>query len=852
MKRHCFFLLLVSYCVACIAHSRTVELFNREWRFCLGDIPEASQSHYDDHQWELLGLPHSFSIPYFMAKDFYVGTGWYRKHLSITEEELAQCISLEFDGAFLQTDVFVNGKLAGSHTGGYTGFSINLTKALRAGDNVIAIRVDNRWRADVAPRAGEHTFSGGIYRSVRLVKKQPLHIGWCGVGVTTPLLASHNGRSSDVVATIDLHNRTSQDADCRIVCTVRDAQGHAVCQAEEQRLLPADRQTQVSIHTPIIAQPHLWSPASPCLYTLHTAVYHGDRRVDEECTPFGFRWIEWTKDKGFFLNGQHTPLRGANVHQDEAGWGDAMTAAGMGRDVRMMKEAGMNFIRGSHYPHAPQFSDACDTEGVMLWSECPFWGIGGFEADGYWNASAYPVADADTAGFHANVRQQLKEMVLIHRNHPSIIAWSMCNEVFFSRADRMEGVRHLLQQMVDDCHRLDPTRPAAIGGSQRPLGEHRIDLIGDIAGYNGDGARLPDFQCPPVASVVSEYGSVTADRPGDYHPGWGDLTVNEGWKGYDWRSGHAVWCGFDHGSIAGSTLGKMGIVDYFRIPKRAWFWYRNTYSHIAPPEWPSSGSPAKVILSASKKEGIRTDGTDDTRLRISLTDNAGHPVSAAVETTVRIISGPGQFPTGKSICFRPGHDIRILDGQASISIRSYYSGTTCITATGKGLAPDTLFLQFVGDAPYAPSSAGEVKERSYRPYSRNVTLVQEFGFNNPAFASSATEGHPASMVTTSSTGEYWEAAASDARPWLTLDTEKGLELEEVSLRFFGQSPRKLTIETSIDGQKWTPLKDLRTSQEAFRLPVPGSSPCRCRFIRLSFLEGRPSVSLFRVRGKVTF
>lgn len=787
-----------------------------------------------------------------MAKDFYVGTGWYRKHLFITKEELAQCISLEFDGAFLQTDVFVNGQLAGSHTGGYTGFCIDLSKALHAGDNVIAIRVDNHWHPNVAPRAGEHTFSGGIYRSVRLVKKQPIHISWCGVGITTPLLASHQGLSSDIKATFDLNNLTGQDAPCRLVCTVIDAQGNSVCQTEHLEFLPAQRQTHVTVHTPLLAHPHLWSPSSPYLYSLHTAVYYGNRLMDEEQTSFGFRWIEWTKDKGFFLNGQHTWLRGANVHQDEAGWGDAMTANGMKRDVRMMKEAGMNFIRGSHYPHAPQFSDACDTEGMLLWSECPFWGIGGFGDDGYWNASAYPIADKDTAAFHANVLQQLKEMILIHRNHPSIIAWSMCNEVFFSRADRMENVRHLLSQMVEYCHRLDPTRPAAIGGSQRPLGENRIDLIGDIAGYNGDGARLPDFQHPSVASIVSEYGSVTADRPGSYHPGWGDLEINEGWKGHAWRSGHAVWCGFDHGSIAGSTLGKMGIVDYFRIPKRAWYWYRNTYSHITPPEWPKSVRPAKVSLSASKTNDIRTDGTDDTQLLVTLTDSTGHIVNTAIETTLRIVSGPGQFPTGKSIRFRPDHDIRMTDGQASISMRSYFSGTTCIVATAQGLASDTLFLNFIGEVPYDAQSSWEVKDRPYRPYSRKETPVQEFGFNNPAFASSASTGHAASMVTTNSTTEYWEADASDNQPWLMLDTEKGLELEQLTIRFFGNSQRKLTIETSIDGQKWLPLKTIRTSQEEYLLRWSQRTPHRCRFIRLQFLEGRPSVALFRVRGKVTF
>lgn len=147
-------------------------------------------------------------------------------------------------------------------------------------------------------------------------------------------------------------------------------------------------------------------------------------------------------------------------------------------------------------------------------------------------------------------------------------------------------MRKLLEETVKLSKQLDPTRPAAVGGAQRPLGEKRIDKLGDIAGYNGDGSYIPEFQQPGMPTVVSEYGSTTADRPGEYDPGWGDLAKNNAQNGFPWRSGQAIWCAFDHGSIAGSALGKMGIIDYFRIPKRAWYWYRNAYRGITPPEWP--------------------------------------------------------------------------------------------------------------------------------------------------------------------------------------------------------------------------------------------------------------------------
>jgi len=145
-------------------------------------------------------------------------------------------------------------------------------------------------------------------------------------------------------------------------------------------------------------------------------------------------------------------------------------------------------------------------------------------------------------------------------------------------------VQRFLCKLVAYSHELDPTRPAAIGGCQRG----NIDKLGNVAGYNGDGARL--FADPGVPSIVTEYGSTMADRPGRYEPGWGDLPSTPGadrnivgsWR-LPWRSGEAIWCGFDHGSLAGRRFGSMGLVDYFRLPKRQWYWYRNEYLHIPPP-----------------------------------------------------------------------------------------------------------------------------------------------------------------------------------------------------------------------------------------------------------------------------
>ena len=196
----------------------------------------------------------------------------------------------------------------------------------------------------------------------------------------------------------------------------------------------------------------LWSPEHPNLYSVKTIIVLEDRNaVDSYASPLGFRWFKFTADQGFFLNGEHYYFEGANVHQDHAGWGDAVADSGFFRDVKLVKGAGFDFIRGSHYPHAPAFATACDNLGILLWSENCFWGVGGFKGDGYWNCSAYPTNTADETGFEASVKASLRDMIRINRNHPSIIVWSMCNEPFFSAKQVMPKVQQFLTNLAAYC-----------------------------------------------------------------------------------------------------------------------------------------------------------------------------------------------------------------------------------------------------------------------------------------------------------------------------------------------------------------------------------------------------------------
>ncbi|MDO4162928.1 MAG: glycoside hydrolase family 2 TIM barrel-domain containing protein [Bacteroides sp.] len=850
---------LIAICQSVGAVPRRVENFNCEWRYMRGDHQGAEQPAYDDSQWEVVGLPHSFSMPYFMAKDFYTGYGWYRKSFNVEQREQEGCVFLEFDGVFQEAEVYVNGQSAGCHVGGYTGFYVDISRYIQHGSNTVAVRVNNLWQPDVAPRAGEHVFSGGIYRNVRLVFKSPVHIDWYGTFVTTPDLDKSQGQTATIRIETDVCNRSAQDGNYRLRTEIIDPDGNIVATTENRQIIAAHSTEKLVQTTKKLRKPQLWSPTSPILYKAISKLYKGKKLIDQEETTFGFRWMEWTADRGFFLNGEHLYFHGVNVHQDQAGWGDAVTEAGMHRDVSMMKEAGFDLIRGSHYPHAPAFVQACDELGMLFWSEAPFWGIGGFKPDGYWNASAYPVHPADEAGFEESALQQLQEMIRIHRNHPSIIAWSMCNEAFFSAAKSMSGVRRLLQRMVDVSHQLDPTRPAAIGGAQRPLGNDRIDCIGDIAGYNGDGATQPDFQHPDIPNLVSEYGSTTAERPGEYAPGWGDLAKDDGWKGRSWRSGQAIWCGFDHGSIAGSALGKMGIVDYFRIPKRSWYWYRNEYRQIAPPTWPVEGRPAQLKLEASKTTNIRTDGTDDVQLTVNVLDAEGRQLSNSPSVQLTRLSGPGEFPTGRSILFEKDSDIRILDGQAAISFRAYYAGQTIIEATSPGLPPVRLTLSFVGTEAFQPGISHETTERPYQRYV-NQTDGEElltFGPNNPTFAGSQLNGHGAGMAADSNPHTYWQAAQEDTAPYWMLDTEKGLTLHSVHIRFPQAAAYCYKVEASNNQKDWETILNKEDGGETVDekiIPLTNKdNKVTARFVRISFRTGAklPAATLNEVIVKGT-
>jgi beta-galactosidase/beta-glucuronidase len=287
---------------------RTRLNFNRDWRYRFGDVAGAQAPAFDDAGWEKVGLPHSFSIPYFRSPSFPVGYGWYRKHFILSKLAHGRRLSLEFEGAFQDAEVFVNGTALARHRGGYTGFSVDITDAVREGGNVLAVRVDNLWSPTLAPRAGEHVFSGGLYRDVWLVATDAVHVPWTGTFVTTPELSEASGR---VAVETEVHNEDARTVKVTARSELLDPFGRRVMNLPKWSgtVRPGETVTSRQLSAPV-PRPLLWSPETPLLYRVRTRLFVNGRQRDRFETPFGFRWLSWTADRGFFLNGKHRYFKG--------------------------------------------------------------------------------------------------------------------------------------------------------------------------------------------------------------------------------------------------------------------------------------------------------------------------------------------------------------------------------------------------------------------------------------------------------------------------------------------------------------------------------------------------------------
>jgi len=397
-------------------------------------------------RWEGVTLPHTWNA--FDATDEAPGyrraAGWYRRTLNLDAYPSGRRFVLYFEGANTVADVYVNGSRAGGHVGGYVGFEVDITPFVRHGDNELRVRVDNSDDPDLIPSdRSDFVIYGGLTRDVWLKVLPPVWLRH--LEVTTPLMTRNSAQSHLLV---EIANPERRRGIYEVTAVLRAPDGSAVARAQTRVAIPGDSTQAVMMDLPVVHSPRLWGPGHPSLYTLVVSLSRGDGRIDEIEERVGFRWYRFEANGPFYLNGERVLLRGTQRHEDFAGLGAALPNERHRRDLEMIREMGANFVRLAHYPQDPEVYRAADSLGLMIWDELP-WDRGGVGGDRW----------------RANTRRLLTEQIRQNISHPSIILWSLGNEVSdvvetFNRGDTA-SLRAFMSELKSIARSLDPTRPSA-------------------------------------------------------------------------------------------------------------------------------------------------------------------------------------------------------------------------------------------------------------------------------------------------------------------------------------------------------------------------------------------------------
>ncbi len=462
---------------------------SRNWHFHLGELEWGRWGAQDYSTWRLLDLPHDWSIelprdPKNVTGDsggwFPMGIGWYQKSLEIKPEWRGQKILVEFEGVYMNAEVWLNQHFLGRHPYGYTTFTFDLTPYIDwDGGNSLKVLVDN------SHQLNSRWYSGsGIYRPVWLIVADPLHVAHWGVSVTTPQVSAEN---ATVRIGTEVENESDAEQTVRLKTRIVAADGLTVATLEAESKIENGSRFQFQQEA-AVSHPKLWSPESPHLYQVETEILVDGKITDTEKTIFGIRKIEFSAEKGFLMNGVPTLLKGGCVHHDNGILGAASYARSEERKVELHKASGFNAIRCAHNPPAPAFLDACDRLGMLVIDEAfDCWRDGKNNGD-------YHVAFDDWW------QRDLEAMLRRDRNHPSIILWSIGNELI--ERGRVDGYE-ISRRLAEHVRAVDPTRPvtAAICGSWQGEAWTVMDpsfATLDIGGYNymwkeyrNDAARLP-------------------------------------------------------------------------------------------------------------------------------------------------------------------------------------------------------------------------------------------------------------------------------------------------------------------------------------------------------------------------
>jgi beta-galactosidase len=521
-----------------------------------------AQPDFDDSGWRGLNLPHDWGIegpfnqayPGSTGKLPWWGIAWYRKHLDLPASDAGKKIYLDVDGAMAYAAVWCNGKFVGGWPYGYSSWRVDLTPFVKfGGDNVIAIRLDN------PPTSSRWYPGGGIYRNVWLVKSGPVHVAHWGTYITTPLVAAD---SASVRVESKIENETTNDVELSVSTKIyslgtNGKKSSPPVASTNKTLKISAGSSAVARAEMTVANPKLWSIEQPNLYMAETWVTRDGKLVDADENNFGIRTIEFTLTSGFLLNGKRVPLNGVCDHHDLGALGSAINTRALERQVQILKSMGCNAIRTSHNMPAPELLDICDRLGVMVMDES----FDCWEARKTTNDYHLLFDDWHERDWRAELHRD--------RNHPSIVIWSIGNEVGEMRQTNKFWIP---RELVSIAHEEDPTRPASTACNHVEAGYNGYQDIMDVFGYNYKPTEYGKLRKanPTLPIYGSETASCVSSRGEYFFPvstnklqGRGDFQVSDyclyappwatppdweftGQDKYDYVAGEFVWTGFDY------------------------------------------------------------------------------------------------------------------------------------------------------------------------------------------------------------------------------------------------------------------------------------------------------------------
>ena len=570
-------------------------LLNNDWNFRFShQVQKGTEVRVD--------LPHTWNAQDALSGkiDYKRGIGNYEKNLFIRPEWKGKRLFIRFEGVNNIADVFINRRHIGEHRGGYGAFIFEITGKVEYGkENSILVRVNNGEQLDIMPLVGDFNFYGGIYRDVHLLITDetcisPLDYASPGVRL---IQDSVSHRYAKVRAIVDLSNGSSGNQE--VALNVRLLAGQRVVKEGTKNVNLSGNEVMQQELTFEIDQPHLWNGRQdPFLYQAEVTLFRNGQMVDRVTQPLGLRFYRIDPDKGFFLNGKHLPLQGVCRHQDRSEVGNALRPQHHEEDVALMLEMGVNAVRLAHYPQATYFYDLMDKNGIIVWAEIPFVGPGGYNDKGF----------VDLPAFRANGKEQLKELIRQHYNHPSICVWGLFNELTELGDNPVEYIKKLNVL----AHQEDTTRPTTSASNQ--MGD--LNFITDAIAWNrydgwygGTPADLGKWldrmhkDHPKICIAISEYGagasiyhqqdSLVKTVPTSWwHPeNWQTYYHIENWKTISSRPyvwGSFVWNMFDFGAAHRTEgdrpgINDKGLVTFDRkVRKDAFYFYKANWNREEP------------------------------------------------------------------------------------------------------------------------------------------------------------------------------------------------------------------------------------------------------------------------------